>query len=172
MTRGRECAESCIDYLAGELVRYYRAQQQGPPLHAAVDAIGFRVGRQLVERYARDRAPMTEQLEVMKFVCKEFWGEVFRKSVDNLRTNHRGTFVLRDVQFRWLARLSQNRAPPVMGAPFPQVAKPGELAADFLLLPCAIIRGAITHLGFECSVTANADNLPQVDFTIVIKQQP
>lgn len=25
----------------------------------------------------------------MKFICKEFWAEVFRKSVDNLRTNHR-----------------------------------------------------------------------------------
>ncbi len=29
------------------------------------------------------------QLDVMKFICKEFWAEVFRKSVDNLRTNHR-----------------------------------------------------------------------------------
>ena len=43
--------------------------------------------------------------------------------VDNLRTNHRGTFVLKDLSFRWLAKLSvdpvpsgtalQNGAPPV-----------------------------------------------------------
>ena len=32
MGKGRECAESCIDYLALELVHHYRAQQQGPTL--------------------------------------------------------------------------------------------------------------------------------------------
>ena len=128
------------------------------------------MGRQLAERYARDaaRAPLLllldSPLEIVKFVCKEFWGEVFRKSIDNLRTNHRwvgeggggsrgggfgasgptgtagvlclllpcpnsapccptapspiplashrrGTFVLRDTQFRWLTRLSQNQMP-------------------------------------------------------------
>jgi hypothetical protein len=31
MGKGRECAESCIDYLALELVHHYRAQQ-GPTL--------------------------------------------------------------------------------------------------------------------------------------------
>ena len=32
--------------------------------------------------------------------------------VDNLRTNHRGTFVLKDQSFRWLAKLSVNPVPP------------------------------------------------------------
>lgn len=34
--------------------------------------------------------------------------------VDNLRTNHRGTFVLKDLSFRWLAKLSSNPLPPVI----------------------------------------------------------
>ena len=42
-----------------------------------------------MERYTRDKAPMPEVLDVMKFVCKELWVEVFGKSIDNLRTNHR-----------------------------------------------------------------------------------
>lgn len=33
---------------------------------AALDAIGERVGRQLIERYARDRPPLLEQLDAMK----------------------------------------------------------------------------------------------------------
>jgi hypothetical protein len=56
---------------------------------AALEAIGYRVGQQLMERYTRDKAPMPEVLDVMKFVCKELWVEVFGKSIDNLRTNHR-----------------------------------------------------------------------------------
>ena len=40
-------------------------------------------------RYSRDRPRMTDPLEVVKFMCKEFWIAVFKKQVDNLRTNHR-----------------------------------------------------------------------------------
>ena len=32
--------------------------------------------------------------------------------MDNLRTNHRGTFVLKDQSFRWLAKLSVDPVPP------------------------------------------------------------
>lgn len=165
----RECSLSCLDYLTLELVRHYQQQQKGgATLQAALDAVGERVGRQLAERYARDRPPLTEALEVMKWVCKEFWGEVFRKSVDNLRTNHRGTFVLRDTQFRWLVRLSQNQMPAQLGQPLPAAVPKNELASDYLVLPCAIIRGALSQLGLECAVTADATSLPQVDFTVVL----
>ncbi|KAL4448212.1 hypothetical protein ABPG75_005431 [Micractinium tetrahymenae] len=166
--KGRECSESCLDFLTLQLVQHYRSQLQGPSQQAALDAVGERVGRQLAERYSRDRPPLTEALEVMKWLCKEFWGEVFRKGVDNLRTNHRGTFVLRDTQFRWLARLSQNQMPAQMGQPLPAPIPKNELAADYLILPCAIVRGALSQLGLECNVTADATSLPQVDFTVVL----
>jgi hypothetical protein len=58
----RAVAESCIDFLTLELVNNYRRQLQGPPLQAALDAIGERVGRQLVERYSKDRPPLLEQV--------------------------------------------------------------------------------------------------------------
>ena len=32
---------------------------------------------------------MGDALEIIKFMCKEFWLAVFKKQVDNLRTNHR-----------------------------------------------------------------------------------
>ncbi len=89
MKGGRECSESTLEYLLLELVHHYRTQEYGPPLQAAVEAIGLRVGRQLIERYTKDKAPLVDQLEVMKFICKDFWSEVFRKNVDNLRTNKR-----------------------------------------------------------------------------------
>ena len=31
---------------------------------------------------------------------------MFGKQVDKLQTNHRGVFVLKDFQFRWLSRVS------------------------------------------------------------------
>lgn len=171
MPRGRECSDSCIEYLALELVHHYKRQQHGPPLHSAAEAVGLRVGRQLMERYSKDVAPLPDHKEVMKFICKDFWPELFKKSIDNLRTNNRGTFVLRDTHFRWLSHLSQNQVPSSLGQG-QQVAIPKkQLAQDYLHLPCAILRGALTQLGLDCTVSADASHLPQCDFTVIIKIQ-
>ena len=42
---------------------------------------GYRVGRQLAERYTFERPRLGENLDVIKFICKEFWNEAFRKQV-------------------------------------------------------------------------------------------
>ena len=60
--------------------------------------------------------------------------------MDNLRTNHRGTFVLKDNTFRWLTKLSVD-PPPLPGAAAARgVASVSELARDYLVLPCALVR--------------------------------
>lgn len=133
-----------------------------PSMQAAIESIGLQVGRQLAERLTRDRPPMLDQLDKIKFVCKDFWTELFRKNVDNLRTNHRGTYVLRDTQFRWLGALSQNLVSE------PQRIAASELSHDYLVLPCAIIKGALRQLGLETCVSADATGLPQCDFTVTI----
>lgn len=60
---------------------------------------GFRVGKSLAEVVTRDMARLTNQLSVLKFVCKELWVLVYGKPIDNLKTNHRGTYVLIDNSF-------------------------------------------------------------------------
>ena len=45
-------------------------------------------------------------LDMIKFICKDLWLLVFRKQIDNLKTNHRGTFVLTDSRFQPLSRMS------------------------------------------------------------------
>ena len=47
---------------------------------------------------------------MIKFLCKDLWQLVFRKQIDNLKTNHRGTFVLTDTRFLSLARMSVDRS--------------------------------------------------------------
>jgi hypothetical protein len=43
---------------------------------------------------------------VIKFLCKDLWTLVFRKQIDNLKTNHRGVYVLTDNAFRPFSRMS------------------------------------------------------------------
>lgn len=66
---------------------------------------GYRVGRSLAEVITRDMARLTNQLSVLKFVCKELWVLVYGKPIDNLKTNHRGTYVLIDNNFQPCERM-------------------------------------------------------------------
>lgn len=43
-------------------------------------------------RLTRDTPSFKDELDIMKFICKDFWTKVFRRQVDNLRTNHQVTF--------------------------------------------------------------------------------
>jgi trafficking protein particle complex subunit 6 len=54
-----------------------------------LERLGYRVGQGLSERFSRDRPRFTDQLDVIKFICKDLWSVVFKKQIDNLKTNHR-----------------------------------------------------------------------------------
>lgn len=45
-------------------------------------------------RYTMDRPRFSDHLEAIKFICKDFWSELFKKQIDNLKTNHRVIFFL------------------------------------------------------------------------------
>ena len=47
----RRCAEVCVELLCFETAKMFVQREDGPSAAAALEAIGFRVGRQLAERY-------------------------------------------------------------------------------------------------------------------------
>ncbi|WFD41441.1 hypothetical protein MPSI1_000068 [Malassezia psittaci] len=65
-----------------------------------MESVGMHVGACLVEQLVPNRLRTTQTLDNVKFVCKELWMALWDKQIDNLRTNHRGMFVLQDVAFR------------------------------------------------------------------------
>ncbi|KAG5044342.1 hypothetical protein JHK87_008257 [Glycine soja] len=164
----REVSESCIDSLLTEMVACYcnRFYANKPELAARrIEAIGYQVGHQLSERYTMDRPRFTDHLEAIKFICKDFWSELFKKQIDNLKTNHRGTFVLQDNKFRWLARMSidpsTENVSPVEDITSPTAeSKAAQAMSMHLYFPCGIIRGALSNLGIPCAVSADISNLP------------
>ncbi len=62
--------------------------------YAVLEDMGYRVGVRLGERLSRDKPRFNENLDIIKFICKEFWTEAFKKQIDNLKTNHRVCFFL------------------------------------------------------------------------------
>uniref|UniRef100_A0A1A8MSM5 Trafficking protein particle complex 6b-like n=1 Tax=Nothobranchius pienaari TaxID=704102 RepID=A0A1A8MSM5_9TELE len=119
--------------------------------------MGFRVGQGLIERLTRDSPSFKDELDIMKFVCKDFWTRVFRRQVDNLRTNHQGTYVLQDNKFALLTQLSNGK-------------QYLDQAPKHLAFSCGVVRGALSNLGLESVVTAEVSSMPSCKFQVVIQK--
>ncbi|KAF2231903.1 transport protein particle component [Viridothelium virens] len=123
--------------------------------HWRLDMLGYRVGLGIVERFSRDKPRFTDTLDVIKFLCKDIWTIVFRKQIDNLKTNHRGIYVLTDGTFKPLSRTSTEKGEGALAR-----------AQPFLWFPSGIIRGALAGMGITASVQGETSGLPSATFQI------
>ena len=82
---------------------------------------------------------------------------MFGKQVDKLQTNHRGVFVLKDFQFRWLSRVS-----------CADLEAKAAYEEKLLKYACGVSRGALANLGLDAAVTANAQ-APACSFSVQLK---
>ncbi|KAF5895016.1 trafficking protein particle complex subunit 6B, partial [Clarias magur] len=112
-----------------------------------LENMGFRVGQGLIERFTKDTARFKDELDVMKFICKDFWTCVFKKQIDNLRTNHQGIYVLQDNKFRLLTQLSAGK-------------QYLEQAPKYLAFTCGLVRGGLYNIGVKSIVTAEVSVMP------------
>ncbi|WWD19037.1 hypothetical protein CI109_103495 [Kwoniella shandongensis] len=121
-----------------------------------VERIGLMVGGYIAEKLTLARPPLASHLDIIKFICKDLFLYVYSKQIDNLRTNHRGVFVLQSHSFPPLMTLSSHRGP----------SADMESAKLHLLFPQALVQGALARLGMHSIVTAESSGLPQCTFQI------
>ncbi|KAI8619034.1 NO signaling/Golgi transport ligand-binding domain-containing protein [Chytriomyces sp. MP71] len=133
-------------------------EQDREAAYFKLEQLGHRVGMGLVERATRDRPRFTDTLDVIKFICKDYWLLLFNKQIDNLKTNHRGVYVLTDTNFKWFARMSADVA-----------SETSQLAFAHAAFPCGLIRGALAGLGLQTVVLAEVGNIPQCTFQIKLR---
>lgn len=70
---------------------------------------GLNLLKKSIFRLTKDWQRFKDELDVMKFICKEFWSTVFKKQIDNLRTNHQGVYVLLDNRFKFITQMSNSK---------------------------------------------------------------
>ncbi|XP_075937822.1 trafficking protein particle complex subunit 6b isoform X3 [Anarhichas minor] len=116
-----------------------------------------------VTRLTKDTARFKDELDIMKFVCKDFWTCVFKKQIDNLRTNHQGIYVLQDNKFRLLSQLSA-------GKQYLEHAPKMCVSLQYLAFTCGLVRGALSNLGVKSIVTAEVSIMPACKFQIMIQK--
>eukprot|EP00658_Telonema_sp_P-2_P003010 TRINITY_DN11105_c0_g1_i4.p1 TRINITY_DN11105_c0_g1~~TRINITY_DN11105_c0_g1_i4.p1 ORF type:complete len:154 (-),score=27.43 TRINITY_DN11105_c0_g1_i4:412-873(-) len=131
-----------------------------PHPHAHPHAQGQRLG----DKYSLKHEPrLVGDLQVVKWICKDFWQRTFMKDIDTLKTDYQGTFLLCDNDFHVLQ-------------PFIAGSASKEELMPYLSFPCGMIRGALFSLGVEANVTAEVDThednyvkLPKCSFRISVK---
>ncbi|KAM4062219.1 transport protein particle (TRAPP) component domain-containing protein [Hirsutella rhossiliensis] len=140
---------------SGSTLRKVDEDEELDAVHFRLESLGYRVGQGLVERFSRDRPRFNDTLDVIKFLCKDLWSLVFGKNIDNLKTNHRGVYVLTDNVFRPFSRMSTEAGGQAVIR-----------AQPFLWFPCGIVRGALAALGMNATVQAEINDLPGAVFQI------
>ncbi|KAM4825691.1 trafficking protein particle complex subunit 6A isoform 2-T2 [Thomomys bottae] len=108
---------------------------------SVLEGIGFPTGQALGERLPRETLAFREELDVLKFLCKDLWVAVFQKQMDGLRTNHQ------DNNFLLLV-------PMASGLQYL------EEAPKFLAFTCGLLCGTLHTLGVRSLVTASVTTLP------------
>uniref|UniRef100_A0A7S1SEB8 Trafficking protein particle complex subunit n=1 Tax=Alexandrium catenella TaxID=2925 RepID=A0A7S1SEB8_ALECA len=168
----REVSESALLLLNAEMAQSLRRSVGFEAALVQLNMVGFTTGMRLATRLTASRFPILAERIAMKYLCKEVWAFLFRKSVDRLQTDRRGNYHIHDARFRWLEQLS----PPPDGGRRSAGAGDAELheAANLhLALPCGIIRGVLMAVGIDTTVTPEfaTSTLPACTFTVTLKRE-
>ncbi|XP_063686108.1 trafficking protein particle complex subunit 6b-like [Bolinopsis microptera] len=149
-------ADSLFEFFHSQMILYFEETFGEEQIQYNMEKIGYRVGFSLVEKATKEEARFKENVEIVKYICKDLWQMLFRKQADNLKTNHTGTFVIQDNRFRFLNRVSQSK----------QYLDRGQQYAAFT---CGVVRGALTNFGMPCTVTSEVNVSPTCKFQISIQ---
>ncbi|XP_030854494.1 trafficking protein particle complex subunit 6b [Strongylocentrotus purpuratus] len=149
-----------FDFLHMEIVNFVQrttSPDDKDKVISKLEQMGYRVGQSLIEKFTRESPRFSSELDIIKFVCKDLWNGVYKKQVDNLRTNHQGVYVLQDNKFRLLTQMSSGK-------------QYMEAAPQYLAFPCGLIRGGLANLGVNCVVTAEVSTMPACKFQVMIQR--
>lgn len=119
-----------------------------------LEQIGHMTGFRYVERLTVDMLRFNdEELDVMKFICREFWSSIFDKQIDNLRTNRAGQYVLNESRFKFIANISNSE-------------QYLEIMPQCLAFTCGLLKGALANFGLNATVNADVTKPPACLFKI------
>mmetsp|Transcript_4327 Transcript_4327/g.4783 ORF Transcript_4327/g.4783 Transcript_4327/m.4783 type:complete len:195 (-) Transcript_4327:30-614(-) len=116
------------------------------------------LARNIMERISEDQlGRLKDKVEVMKFLCKDFWTYLFGKIVDKLQTDSKGTYRIIENEFKFLKRL-----PATTDKAKEYISLCGKFFSELL-------KGALLTFNIESEVTLDTANYQEYSFTVKIK---
>ncbi|CAR26705.1 ZYRO0B16192p [Zygosaccharomyces rouxii] len=130
--------------------------------------IGFEIGNKITELLVFSNNPNLQfkdmdLLSVMKFICRDVWRQMFNKQIDNLKTNHRGTFYLFDYDYQPIQSFALDSE---------SSEKELQMVKPFLEIAVGVIKGVLASIGHApedviclASYVDRPDEKPKASFT-------
>ncbi|CCH60355.1 hypothetical protein TBLA_0C05570 [Henningerozyma blattae CBS 6284] len=137
-----------------------------------VRSMGLQIGCNLTELLVFSNNPNLhfrdmDILLIMKFICRDVWKQLFEKQIDNLKTNHRGTFYLLDYNYIPIQEFAIDEDESLDASANEERLL--ALVAPFLEIPAGIIKGVLVSFGYqseEISCSASFIDRPTGDKTV------
>ncbi|XP_017877650.1 trafficking protein particle complex subunit 6B [Ceratina calcarata] len=158
-----EADECLFEYLHAEMVNYTLSKssnnKEGEEELSRLEWMGFSVGYRIIERLTREWNRFKDELDMIKFICTDFWASLYHKQIDNLRTNHHGVYVLQDNSFRLLEKVGTNSNKQYL-----------QESPRLLAFTCGLLRGSLANLGIISTVNAEISTLPSCKFHVQVQR--
>ncbi|XP_008548364.1 trafficking protein particle complex subunit 6b [Microplitis demolitor] len=167
-TVSNEANECLFEYLHAEIMNYVVGKnsndsnlKEGEENLSELEWMGFGVGYRIIERLTREWVRFKDELDMIKFICTDYWSSLYQKQIDNLKTNHHGTYVLQDNEFRLLKHLANNTSNNK------QYLRECPRLISFT---CGLLRGSLANLGISSIVKAEITLIPTCKFHVEVQR--
>ncbi|CAD6224552.1 GSCOCG00011790001-RA-CDS [Cotesia congregata] len=125
--------------------------------------MGFGVGYRIIERLTREWVRFKDELDMIKFICTDYWSSLYHKQIDNLKTNHHGTYVLQDNEFRLLKHLANHNSNNNNKQYLRECPR-------LIAFTCGLLRGSLANLGISSIVKAEITLIPTCKFHVEVQR--
>ncbi|XP_076246837.1 trafficking protein particle complex subunit Trs33 [Calliopsis andreniformis] len=158
-----EADECLFEYLHTEMINYTLSKtvekKEREEELCRLEWMGFNVGCRIIERLTREWSRFKDELDMIKFICTDFWFSLYHKQIDNLRTNHHGVYVLQDNSFRLLDKIGTTNNKQYL-----------QESPRLLAFTCGLLRGSLANLGIISTVNAEISTLPSCKFHVQVQR--
>ena len=152
----REVGVDLFAFLHGEIYSFITRTFPDSEQSNKLRAMGIRVGQVLQERLNIDAPRTQDEVDIVRFVCRDVWTNLFLKQIDKLKTDNKGAYYLIDNEFCLLKQVTESM----------QYVRELPL---FLEFTCGLVQGTFVQFGLSVIVTPEVTHPPTCMFKVQVQ---
>ena len=153
----REVGLDLFAFLHGEIYNFITRTFTEPEQQTSkLRSMGLRVGQIIQERLNVEAPRTQEEVDIVRFVCRDVWANLFLKQIDKLKTDNKGIYYLIDQEFCLIRQVTDS------------VQYARELPL-FLEFTCGLLQGTFNQFGLSASVSPDISHPPACTFVVQLQ---
>ena len=153
----REVGLDVFAFLHGEIYSFITRTVKDPDQQSTkLRAMGIRAGQVLQERLNIDAPRTQDEVDIVRFVCRDVWMNLFLKQIDKLKTDNKGAYYLIDNEFCLIKQVTDSM----------QYVRDIPLFMEFT---SGLVQGIFVQFGLAVIVTPDVTHPPICMFQVQVQ---